>query len=447
MRDRIKVSTIAHRLKSTSCSDQSRPHPSGCTLFFPFRGPDIGTHHSIPAIWRNIPPGETYNNDLHRVGLPYCDTPEASATPPPPITISGGSGTSTDPYIVSDPLSVSLHSLRSHMLTWRSDHSVYFQWEIGNRAGEWTVSIDATPNSHDFALYGRDDQGDAWDDTGRSWGSGDESITITVQSGGHIFIRVGRSDHFNHPPIGLTLTIRPPARTDLTEQTAMATPTPTSTPATSTPTPTATPTIASSPFTSGGSGTSSDPYVISDPTSVSSRSIRSYVSDLQARQSVYFRWDVGGDRFGRWSISIDASPSSHDFDLYGRDDRDDQIGEWDDYGTSNSGDEGITLYMLGQGHIILRVRNYDGGAPTDLTLSISPPTAAGSAVPIAGATATPTATPTATSTATPTATPTPTPTATPTATPSATPTATPIASASELHFRGIGNFLRSVHYQ
>ena len=46
MRDRIKVSTIAHRLKSTSCSDQSRPHPSGCTLFFPFRGPDIGNHHS-----------------------------------------------------------------------------------------------------------------------------------------------------------------------------------------------------------------------------------------------------------------------------------------------------------------------------------------------------------------------------------------------------------------
>ena len=44
-RDRIKVSTIAHRLKSTSCSDQSRPHPSGCTLFFPSRGPDIGTHH------------------------------------------------------------------------------------------------------------------------------------------------------------------------------------------------------------------------------------------------------------------------------------------------------------------------------------------------------------------------------------------------------------------
>ena len=39
-----RVSTIAHRLKSTSCSDQSRPHPSGCTLFSPFRDPNNGTH-------------------------------------------------------------------------------------------------------------------------------------------------------------------------------------------------------------------------------------------------------------------------------------------------------------------------------------------------------------------------------------------------------------------
>ncbi len=45
MRDRIKVSTIGLQLKSTSCSDQSRPHPSGCTLFLPFRGPNIGTHY------------------------------------------------------------------------------------------------------------------------------------------------------------------------------------------------------------------------------------------------------------------------------------------------------------------------------------------------------------------------------------------------------------------
>ena len=36
-----------NRTKSTSCSAQSRPHPSRCTLFYPFRGPNIGTHHSL----------------------------------------------------------------------------------------------------------------------------------------------------------------------------------------------------------------------------------------------------------------------------------------------------------------------------------------------------------------------------------------------------------------
>ena len=45
MRDRIKVSTIARRRKSTSCSDGGRPHPSGCTLSFSFSGPKIGAHH------------------------------------------------------------------------------------------------------------------------------------------------------------------------------------------------------------------------------------------------------------------------------------------------------------------------------------------------------------------------------------------------------------------
>ena len=220
----------------------------------------------------------------------------------------------SDPYIISDPFSVSSRSIRSYMFAWHMEHYVYFQWDVGNHAGEWAVSIDATPASHVFDLFGRDDQGDTWDDTDGNWRSRDASIIISVQSGGHVYIRIKSRDEFNYPPIGLTLTIRPPALADVTEQTATATPTPTSTPAASTPTPTATPTIASSPFTSGGSGTSSDPYVISDPTGVSSRSIRSYVSDLQAQQSVYFRWDVGGDRLGIWRVSIDASPSSHDFD-------------------------------------------------------------------------------------------------------------------------------------
>ena len=38
MRDRIKVSIGGLQLTITTCSVQSWPHPSGCTLFFPFRG-------------------------------------------------------------------------------------------------------------------------------------------------------------------------------------------------------------------------------------------------------------------------------------------------------------------------------------------------------------------------------------------------------------------------
>ena len=36
-----------HRPQSNPCSDQGRPHPPGCTLFFPFRGPSIATYHSF----------------------------------------------------------------------------------------------------------------------------------------------------------------------------------------------------------------------------------------------------------------------------------------------------------------------------------------------------------------------------------------------------------------
>jgi len=40
-------------------ADQCRSHPSGCTLFFPFRGPNIGTHHSfvvlVDASFRRAP--------------------------------------------------------------------------------------------------------------------------------------------------------------------------------------------------------------------------------------------------------------------------------------------------------------------------------------------------------------------------------------------------------
>ena len=55
MEDRIRGSTTGLQLRSASCSDgggppvgdQSRPHPSGCTLFFPFRGLVIGANHTV----------------------------------------------------------------------------------------------------------------------------------------------------------------------------------------------------------------------------------------------------------------------------------------------------------------------------------------------------------------------------------------------------------------
>ena len=50
MRDHIKVSTIARWRKTTSCSDGGRLHPSGFTLFFPFRCPVIGANHrALPS--------------------------------------------------------------------------------------------------------------------------------------------------------------------------------------------------------------------------------------------------------------------------------------------------------------------------------------------------------------------------------------------------------------
>ena len=183
-----------------------------------------------------------------------------------------------------------------------------------------------------------------------------------------------------------------------------------------------TPTAASGEFTSGGSGTASDPYIISDPTGVSANSILGYIASLRARQSVYFRWNVG-DRAGVWTITTDASPTSHDFDLYGRDNRG---SSWDDQDRSNDGDEHITVDVQAGGHIVLRVQNYEGGAPTDLTLSFEPPASTATDTP------TPTPTTTGTATATPTATGTATGTPTPTGTPTATPTATvDLSSISE----------------
>ena len=433
-------------------------------------------------------------NDFDSLGLPFCGdptftptptaTPTATATPIPTATptltstatptpaetlsefTSGGTGTSSDPYIINDPTGVVAHSIRSYVAGLRAQQSVYFRWDVGARAGAWTIRTDASPTRHDFDLFGRDNRGSGWDDQDRSF-DGDERITVYAQADGQITIRVQNYD--GGAPTDLTLTIEPPAAADTPEPTATptatATPVPTATPtatAIDTPIPTATPTAADTPeptatatptatdtpiptatpsatstltptpaetlseFTSSGSGSSSDPYIINDPTGVAAHSIRSYVAGPRARQSVYFRWDVG-DRAGAWTIRIDASPTGHDFDLYGRDNRG---SGWDDLDISSNGDERVTVYAQADGQITIRVQNYDGGAPTDLTLTIEPPPADARA-----ATATATVPPQVqfvppADTPTPTATPRAQAQVLPTATPTAVATATPIPTAT-----------------
>jgi len=139
--------------------------------------------------------------------------------------------------------------------------------------------------------------------------------------------------------------------------------------ATVTPQPSATGTPTPDGFTSGGSGTYSDPYIIGDPTSVTAHSIRSYVASLSRLQVVYFLWNAE-DRAGSWTVRIDTTPTSHDFDIFGRDEQDTA---WDDTSRGLDGDETITISVRASGHIFFGVQNFQGGAPTELTLTIEPP--------------------------------------------------------------------------
>ena len=82
-----------------------------------------------------------------------------------------------------------------------------------------------------------------------------------------------------------------------------------------------------------------------------------------------FQWNVN-EHAGAWTISTDSSPDGHDFDLYVKDER---TNDFDAMSNSDDGDESVTVTAQPDGHIYLRVRNTDGSAPTDLTLTISPP--------------------------------------------------------------------------
>ncbi len=190
-----------------------------------------------------------------------------------------------------------------------------------------------------------------------------------------------RADIPSEPDTSVPTNTPTPTATDTPTPTETATATAT---ITATATTTATPTItgtatatATPALISGGTGTWTNPYIVSDPTNVSAHSIISNVSELGQGSYAYFKWDVG-NRAGSWTISIDATSTYHDYDLYGKDDRGTS---WDDQDTSWNGDESITLNAQSGGHIIIGIRNYDGGAATNLTLSIVPPALAATTTP------------------------------------------------------------------
>ena len=272
---------------------------------------------------------------------------EPTATPTAPSFVVSGSGSLSDPYLLN-PLNVTGQSIRSYVAGLARRDSVYFMWYVGGLVGDWIISTDATPTSHNFDLYGKKNiRHIGWIDSDTSR-DGDESITINARMTEQIYLRVRNYD--GGEPTNLTLTIEPPA--------AMPTPEPIPT---------------ANSFTSGGSGRLSDPYIIADPTNVTGHSIRNYVVAGLAFRSdfVFFRWDVG-TRAGAWNISTDATPTSHDFDLYGRND---QSHHWNG-SVSRDGDESITINARAGGYIYIGVRNYASGArgvPTDLTLTIEPP--------------------------------------------------------------------------
>jgi len=117
------------------------------------------------------------------------------------------SGTWSDPFISSNPIRVTAHSILSYVSSLSAGESVNFQWNVNEHAGAWTISTDSSPDGHDFDLYVKDERTNDFDAMSNS-DDGDESVTVTVQAGGHIYLRVRNTD--GSAPTDLALTISPP---------------------------------------------------------------------------------------------------------------------------------------------------------------------------------------------------------------------------------------------
>ena len=130
-----------------------------------------------------------------------------------PMIGSGGTGTHTDPYILSDPLQVSALDIFGRLRGTGGGNTAasatYFRFTVPEgRAGEWTVAMDGTPDSRaDWDLRG--------DGGLRSVTSNaDESAQVTLTAGQHYNFRVYPYLGTDRAVLtGLTLTLTAPAST------------------------------------------------------------------------------------------------------------------------------------------------------------------------------------------------------------------------------------------
>ena len=101
------------------------------------------------------------------------------------LNITGGTGTLADPYILGSPLTVNGDSILSYVQALRRYDSVYFQFAVGDHGGDWTITVDSTPDTYNLNLFARDTDTTTWtgDNAMVRVGDGDRQVSVTVQSG------------------------------------------------------------------------------------------------------------------------------------------------------------------------------------------------------------------------------------------------------------------------
>ena len=100
------------------------------------------------------------------------------------LNITGGTGTLADPYILGSPLTVNGDSILQYVQALPRYESVYFQLAVGANGGDWTITVDSTPDTYNLNLYARDTDTTIWtgDNAIVRVGDGDRQVSVTVQA-------------------------------------------------------------------------------------------------------------------------------------------------------------------------------------------------------------------------------------------------------------------------